>query len=326
MSEYNIQMNKYNALNAEYDQLYPKPMKHANTHAKDGSDPITPASIGAYTKTEADALLANKLEKISPIPSGVTSCNDLPTGIFIPNGLSNLPLDGFNGKILSLIEPSSWCQIAVDVLQTKMWFRSHNGFGWISWQTVATATDLDTKVSKSGDTMTGNLAIEKSYPGIFLNNSTLNRSGVIQSDNSDGSLFIRNQKSENNRTQLMLYGEEKSVTEVLSLYLVKNGVGSFYKVLHSGNKPTGSYTGNGSSTLREIDLTNNVNCRGVIIVSTSGYMALITSQGAIIKNGSDTSVTGLPTTQVNWNDGKIKITSTHDALNKNGEIYYYQCL
>ena len=23
MSEYNIQMNKYNALNAEYDQLYP---------------------------------------------------------------------------------------------------------------------------------------------------------------------------------------------------------------------------------------------------------------------------------------------------------------
>lgn len=62
MSEYNIQMNKYNALNAEYDQLYPNPMKHANTHAKDGGDPITPASIGAYTKTEADALLANKAE------------------------------------------------------------------------------------------------------------------------------------------------------------------------------------------------------------------------------------------------------------------------
>ena len=51
MSEYNIQMNKYNALNAEYDQLYPKPMKHANTHAKDGSDPITPASIGARPDT-----------------------------------------------------------------------------------------------------------------------------------------------------------------------------------------------------------------------------------------------------------------------------------
>ena len=62
MSEYNIQMNKYNALNAEYDQLYPQPMKHASTHAKDGSDPITPADIGAYTKGETDTLLQNKAD------------------------------------------------------------------------------------------------------------------------------------------------------------------------------------------------------------------------------------------------------------------------
>ena len=65
MSEYNIQMNKYNALNAEYDQLYPQPMKHANTHAKDGSDPITPASIGAYTKGETDTLLQKKADTSS---------------------------------------------------------------------------------------------------------------------------------------------------------------------------------------------------------------------------------------------------------------------
>ena len=63
MSEYNIQMNKYNALNAEYDQLYPQPMKHANTHATGGSDPITPTSIGAYSKTETNTLLQNKAEK-----------------------------------------------------------------------------------------------------------------------------------------------------------------------------------------------------------------------------------------------------------------------
>ena len=63
MSEYNIQMNKYNASNAEYDQLYPQPMKHANTHAKDGSDPITPTSIGAYSKTETNTLLQKKADK-----------------------------------------------------------------------------------------------------------------------------------------------------------------------------------------------------------------------------------------------------------------------
>ena len=62
MSEYNIQINKYDALNAGYDQLYPKPMKHANTHASGGTDPITPSDIGAYSKNETDALLAKKAD------------------------------------------------------------------------------------------------------------------------------------------------------------------------------------------------------------------------------------------------------------------------
>ncbi len=62
MSEYNIQMNKYNAINDEYDKLYPQPMKHANTHAEDGNDPITPSMIGTYTKTEIDIALRNKAE------------------------------------------------------------------------------------------------------------------------------------------------------------------------------------------------------------------------------------------------------------------------
>ncbi len=70
MSEYNIQMNKYNALNAGYDQLYPQPMKHANTHAKDGSDPITPADIGAYTEAEVNSLLAAKQDASSAINTG----------------------------------------------------------------------------------------------------------------------------------------------------------------------------------------------------------------------------------------------------------------
>ena len=65
MSEYNIQMNKYNALNAEYDQLYPQPMKHASTHASGGTDPITPGNIGAYSKNETDTLLANKADASS---------------------------------------------------------------------------------------------------------------------------------------------------------------------------------------------------------------------------------------------------------------------
>ena len=96
MSEYNIQMNKYNALNAGYDQLYPQPMKHARTHAKDGSDPITPADIGAYSKTEADTLLQNKA------PSNIAAYSDIrirvTDGKSIQEAIDSIPqnLNGHN--------------------------------------------------------------------------------------------------------------------------------------------------------------------------------------------------------------------------------------
>lgn len=46
MAEYNVQINKYNANNLGYDQLYPQPMKHADTHLLNGSDPINVGELG----------------------------------------------------------------------------------------------------------------------------------------------------------------------------------------------------------------------------------------------------------------------------------------
>ena len=77
MSEYNIQMNKYNALNAEYDQLYPQPMKHASTHAKDGSDPILPSSIGAASLDNNGKVPVDQLPSLGFKPQIVVTA---PTG------------------------------------------------------------------------------------------------------------------------------------------------------------------------------------------------------------------------------------------------------
>lgn len=46
MAEYNVQINKYDATEAGYDQLYPQPMKHADTHLLNGSDPIQVSGLG----------------------------------------------------------------------------------------------------------------------------------------------------------------------------------------------------------------------------------------------------------------------------------------
>ena len=83
MSEYNIQMNKYNALNAEYDQLYPQPMKHASTHAKDGDDPITPSSIGAAELGADGKVPESQLPEISKADIPITSTPDDDTTIWI---------------------------------------------------------------------------------------------------------------------------------------------------------------------------------------------------------------------------------------------------
>lgn len=98
MSEYNIQMNKYNALNAEYDQLYPAtkienvdgldtalqnkaPKTHASQHASGGADPITPAAIGAATAihTHAAGDIISGILAISRGGTGVASLDELKT-------------------------------------------------------------------------------------------------------------------------------------------------------------------------------------------------------------------------------------------------------
>ena len=59
MSEYNIQMNKYNALNAEYDQLYPatkiENVDGLNTALQKKADTTKKASITLSTNWSGDA-------------------------------------------------------------------------------------------------------------------------------------------------------------------------------------------------------------------------------------------------------------------------------
>ena len=54
-----------------YDEICPVPAGHALSHATSGSDPITPANIGAYTKNETNTLLQNYL----PLSGGTLTGN-----------------------------------------------------------------------------------------------------------------------------------------------------------------------------------------------------------------------------------------------------------
>ena len=98
------------------------------------------------------------------------------------------------------------------------------------------------------------------------------------------------------------------------------------------NKPTGSYTGNGSSTQRTIQVPHILESRGILIYADTGSGnagALVTQCGAFILSASGT-VSGLPFGQARWSygsgAGNLVLTTTSDSLNKNGVKYNYQVL
>lgn len=94
-----------------------------------------------------------------------------------------------------------------------------------------------------------------------------------------------------------------------------------YTVLHTGNKPTGSYTGNGSATERTI----NTGGIGRTIVITSRYGTTIVSSASVIY-GSGEACFAYGGNVANFNNGVLKMSTTNQALNASGETYHYQVL
>ena len=111
------------------------------------------------------------------------------------------------------------------------------------------------KVSKTGDTMTGNLFINKSAPEVGFKNTALTdgRSGyILMAD--DKTFNFGSYLNSSNSQSLYLHPETVALKSALKLSRRVNGVSNYYSVLHEGNLSdlgvariaTGSYTGTGT--------------------------------------------------------------------------------
>ena len=105
--------------------------------------------------------------------------------------------------------------------------------------TVAMLSDVHGRVSKTGDTMTGNLTIElPSYPNITTKNTTIDSQFTI-SEADDGTAIIQNQSDmsgANNFATLYLKKADVGLANVLSLGVQKDGAWSGATIIHTGNK------------------------------------------------------------------------------------------
>lgn len=138
------------AWNAKADVL------HASQHASDGSDPITPDSIGAYSKAEADMLLQNYAAKsdIPSVPDAVSAfTNDVGylTEHQDISGKLDTTGDGSN-VVVSFTAASSRSNILsgekLSSLFGKLskWF---SDFGSLAFKSTVTKTDLESSVQTS---------------------------------------------------------------------------------------------------------------------------------------------------------------------------------
>ena len=100
MSEYNIQMNKYNAINDEYDQLYPVTKIEDVDGLNEALQKKAPAGYGLGNDSSKELTSSDNLDEISG--SGwYFWYNDVPVGA--PDNYCTMRVDtGYNGSLV-------WC-------------------------------------------------------------------------------------------------------------------------------------------------------------------------------------------------------------------------
>ena len=97
-----------------------------------------------------------------------------------------------------------------------------------------------------------------------------------------------------------------------------NGTSTSHTLLHTGNKPTGTYTGNGSTVKRTI--ATGGTGRFILIFGDNGTSA-IASKGAIGREGA--TVKSLTASEVDTDNSNLYIISNDACINANGVVYTY---
>lgn len=112
--------------------------------------------------------------------------------------------------------------------------------------------------------------------------------------------------------------EVDDAVELAQKLLPRNGSVTLH---HTGNKPSGSYTGNGSAASRTINVGGLGN---VIEIHSSKGSAIVNAVNGLCYSSAGVAV--VASTQAKMVDGVLTLATDNDKLNANGVTYYYQVL
>ena len=158
------------------------------------------------------------------------------------------------------------------------------------------------------------------FNGTASGNLPLSGGGTVTS-NADTPIIVKTVNANHNEVYMGY-----TATDKWSAFMgFKNGEPYVYNkgaIFYAGNKPTGTYTGNGDATKRTINIGSSMP-RSIIVTSSNG-MVLMTYYGAIYKETSGTTVSGLSWGECALLDtGNIQLITTNPMLNASGVVYTY---
>lgn len=203
---------------------------------------------------------------------------------------------------------------------------------------MPTASDVgarpDTWMPTASDV--GALPLDGSVPMSGKLRSTAKKNGAIGMGSSDSVMRIDGGTSYNDGAFLSLHGVNENSSDKGAFQLVANGdkrielrghVDGMLKwnngnIFGEHNKPSGSYTGNGSATRRTIAI--NAIGKRVSITGSNGTMAELNDKGGYYKSG--TTMVAFNVNTAYFSGADIVLNTAIDALNANSVTYTYQTL
>lgn len=175
-----------------------------------------------------------------------------------------------------------------------------NGSQWSGWNDEVITSDLANYLPLGGGKISANSTVPLE----------------LKSTNSTDTVLMNLLNKED--TQLMAIGMRlgKPVMRVMG--------GAWDEILYTGNKPTGTYTGNGDATQRNVEIGGFGEMLYVTPKGSTWLFAIVTRRGYIAAIDENTLVRG--TDAYLNSDYSLRLMTTSSVLNANGQIYEYQRL
>ena len=192
---------------------------------------------------------------------------------------------------------------------TAKLYRYANGT-WTNFA-FATTADLANYLRLDGGTLSGVLSVNGGW-------------NTLAGDSAHASIMARSSAHGNNYRALRILNStiEANTDNALEFYEFIDGIGTNRKILHTGNKPTGTYVGNGDATSRTIATGGIGKC---LYIQGNDSMCFVGAYGGIMIDLASDGVKRLHYNEIHFENGVLTITTALKP-NLSADDYYYEVL